>query len=283
MRTITTLLFACAFAVAATPASAVLYNWNTVGTMSSAVSGAITFTSTSGGLTLTARAYSTPNYDIGANPVAPQFNIDGAWVAANIAAYGGGIGVSNLVTPDSLVEGASPNDAIDNYGVKDIVVFELPGVFDPAAFKLGWAHTDSDVQAWVGGAGLGSGYNFNQVCFSGCANTLSSLGFVDIGAGMPVVSGGTASPGGASSAGGVNVPTGVDASFNTVSTGRYIIMSGNLGLGSITAENDYFKISALSASKIGGAPVPGSLLLLIAGIFALVGVRKASAPQRLAL
>ncbi len=283
MRMLVTVALFAGLASLGTPASAALYTWNTTGNLSpgngtGCAGGAAckaTFTSTSGGLSLAARAYSTPIYDS-----TQPFNISGNWVEAKIGLYSGGIGVSNLVSGDATAESSSPNHAMDNRNVKDIMVFELPtGVWDPESFKLGWASTDSDIQAWVGGNDIGAGFDFRNVCFSGCsgtAQTLTALGFSDIGSAIPVASGGTQSPGGASAAGGVNVPTNVAVPFATTQTGRYLVMAGNLGQGSITGDNDYFKISQVVANKLPGVPAPGSILLLGLGLFAL-GVARARA------
>jgi hypothetical protein len=261
------LFLALAAAIAAAPARAALYTWNTTGSISpgsgtACAGGAAcktTFTSTSGNQTLTARAYSTPVYD-----TTSPYDVSGKWIEGRIALYSGGLGVANLVGSDSSSELNAPEHAVDNEGAKDIVVFELPtdGSWNPESFKLGWMSTDSDVQAWVGGGSLGANYDFRNVCFSGSScTTLSSLGFVDISAGIPVVSGGTQSAGGASVAGGENVPTNASAMFNTTQTGRYLIMSGALN-----EANDYFKISQIVAGRV---PVPATLVLLATGLLAL--------------
>ena len=266
MRTTSMLLFAAVMAMVTTPAGAELYTWNTTGSLNpgsgASCAGGVackaTFTSTIGGQSLVARAYSTPVYD----PTSP-FNISGNWVEARIATYGGGIGIANNNSSDTASEGSAPEHAIDNNGVKDLLVFELPaGAWDPESFTLGWLDTDSDVQAFIGGASLGAGYDFRNVCFSGCTGsvqTLTSLGFSEIGSGD----------------GFVNVPVNTATSFNTTSTGRYLIMSGNLGQTSITADNDFFKLSQLVANRTGNTvPITGTILLMMLGLTALVGVRS---------
>ncbi len=248
-------------------ATAALVTWNTTGALNpgagtSAANGCaggieckVTFTS--GGETLTAKAYSTYNvYTSGSTN-----NINGNWIEAQIALYSGGIGVKNMRSGDTG-EGLSPEHSVDNDQIHDIVVFELPnGVWDPAAFKLGWIQGDSDVQAWIGGSNLGANYDFRNVCFQNCATgsalTSAALGFSEI---TTITGGGT------------NVPLNTSTSFNTAQTGRYLVMSGNLGTGSVTGFNDMFKISSISASTVK-VPLPGSILLLGLGLGVLTLVR----------
>jgi hypothetical protein len=256
----TALLLACV-AVAASavaPAFGAMYTWNTTGAINpgsgTACAGGqackATFTSTSGSQTLIAKAYSTP-----VNDTSAPFNIDGKWLEARIAAYSGGIGVANTVVGDVTSESGVPEHAVDNQAVKDVVVFELPaGAWDPEFFKLGWLQTDSDVQAWVGGSSLASNYDFRNACFSGTGcSTLASLGFTEI---TSTITGN-----------GNDVPLNTATNFNTASSGRYLIMTGALGVNNVSADNDFFKISAISATKLPpGVPAPSALLLLGLGL-----------------
>ncbi len=291
MHVLIKLLLSAALVLGGNAAFAALVTWNTTSTgtlnpgSGTACAGTVkcktTFTSTAGGQTLTAKAYSTPTLYTNVNPTSTAGN----WIEAQIAVYGGGgIGVKNMVTGDAL-ESNEPEHAVDNNQIHDVVIFELPaGVWDPESFKLGYANGDSDVQAWVGGAGLAPDFDFRNVCFSGCtggASTLASLGFNDISTGMPAVVGGTPSPGGASAPSGVNVPTGVAAPFATTKTGRYLVMSGNLGQNGISGFNDAFKISQISAMH--SVPVPGSLLLLVLGLALLTFVRARPLARRVAV
>src|SRR5688572_13251285 len=227
MRFVSALAFAFAF-MGINSAGAALWNTNAGGV--SCGTGCKTFTSTIGGLTLTARAYSTPLYD-----ATTAFNVSGNWAVANLNVYSGGIGVANMINneglnnDDTVLEGTSPGHSVDNKNVKDIVVFELPnGVWDPEFFKLGWTNGDTDVQAWIGGGS--TAIDFTKVCFTGCApggnELVADLGFTDIGSTMPIVpvsgAGSYASPGGASALGGYNVPLNSQANFNTTKTGRYL-------------------------------------------------------------
>ena len=267
MQLISMLGVVAAVILGANSAAAALFSWNTTGSLepgagTAAANGCaggveckVTFTS--GGQTLTAKAYSTYNvYTSGSTN-----NVNGNWIEAQIALYSGGIGIKNLRAGD-LGEGTQPEHSVDNDQIHDIVVFELPnGVWDPEAFKLGWIQGDSDVQAWIGGSNLGANYDFRNVCFQNCATgnalTSAALGFSEI---TSITGGGT------------NVPLNTSTGFNTSQTGRYLVMSGNLGTGSVTGFNDMFKISSISASTVK-VPLPGSMLLLGLGLGVLTLVR----------
>lgn len=273
-------------------ANATQYTWNTGGSLSpgsgtdcagpGTVKCKTTFTSTSGGLTLTAQSYSTH---------ATSGTGSANWDEANIATYSGGIGISNVHDSNDT---SVPYHAIDNSGVKDVLVFELPTgyTWNPNAFKIGWEYTtaegkpnsfsaDSDVKAYIGNtepAGGGS-FDFRNACFSAtnCAGTtLASLGFTDITPGIPVVSGGTMSPDGASAAGGQNVPANVSVPLNTLNTGRYLVLSGDL-----TSSNDFFKINQLIANGVTQVPAPGTLALFALGLLLLFRFRGHSRPASL--
>ena len=255
-----------ALALGANSATAALVTWNTTGALEPGAGTAATngcaggveckVTFSSGGQTLTAKAYSTYTAYGAVNPT----NINGNWVEAQIALYSGGIGIKNLRSTD-LGEGTQPEHSVDNDQIHDIVVFELPSVLTPEAFKLGWIGGDSDVQAWIGGADLGANYDFRNVCFQNCASgnalTSAALGFSEI-TGMPN--------------GGANVPLNTSTNFNTAQSGRYLVMSGNLGTGATTGFNDMFKISSISAGTVK-VPAPGSILLLGLGLALLSFVR----------
>ena len=257
-------------------ANATQFTWNTggsldAGTGTSCAGGVAcktTFTSTSGGLTLTAQAYSTD--------VTPSGGAN--WDEAKIATYSGGIGITNVHDSNDT---SVPYHAIDNSGVKDVLVFQLPTGFtwNPKAFEIGWEYTaangkpatftaDSDVHAFVGNTTpTGSSFDFRNACFSTTkctGTTLASMGFTDITSGIPAVSGGTASPGGASLAGGLNVPANVSVPLNTLNTGRYLVLSGDF-----SSSDDFFKINQFVANSVTKVPAPGTLALFALGLLLL--------------
>jgi hypothetical protein len=257
-------------AFASNSAVADTYTWNTTGNLNpgygTACAGTVacktTFTSTIGGKTLTAKAYSTSTiYPVGTNPTTVSGS---SWIEAQIALYSGGIGIKNTKTYDAN-EAYEPEHAIDNDQIHDILVFELPdGVFDPNAFKLGYLNGDSDVQAWIGGSNLASNFDFRNICFTGCADSTKNL--ATLGGGFSEITG----PAGN---GFTDVPVNTSTDFNTTKTGKYLIMAGNLGQGTVSGYNDAFKISQLSSNTVK-VPVPGSLLLLGLGLTLLTFVRS---------
>ena len=286
MRTLMMIGFAVVAALMATSASALLSTWDTTSTGTGTISGNV-LSVTVNGITLKARAYSTsasfapnvPNAYATSTSTSANFAgyttatngadftginsvVKSAWQSASIATYTGGIGVSNSVNPDTVV----PQHAIDNNGAMDVVVFELPKGTDWDSFKINWDQVDSDVQAWVGGDSLAAGYDFTGVCFvAGCASTksLASLGFVE----APNTGGVATSPNGGAF---VNVPLNTSETLSSDQTGRYLIMAGDLGLGSVTTGNDFFKISSVSATAgLKILPEPGSIALLGLGLAAL--------------
>jgi len=270
-------LAAVTAATFAIPAQAALWEWSfpSAGCDNVAV---CSFNSTFGtsSQTLKIHAFSTPTLATSGG-LAPQ---TGNWKAGKIYNYDGNLGITNTVAND-IGEGGSPEHAVDNNQVYDIMIFELPKGFewDIEAFRLGWAHEGegcgtgcpsgaADIQAWFGGGE--STIDWTQVCFSGCTGTAKTLtGTGATALGFKDVTDYMLSPAG--SPGDNNVPAGYKIPFDqTVSAtqnGRYLVMTGALG-----QKLDAFKPEMIKAdgNKI---PLPGTLALLGLGLFGLVTFR----------
>jgi hypothetical protein len=214
------------------------------------------------------------------------------WVTANLFNYSGsGFGISNRVGGDTN-EGISPEHAVDNDQVYDLIVFELPQVtgqtWDFEAFQLGWASENgngvsADVQAWFGGSSLGANYDFTKVCFSGCTGTAKTLtGAGATALGFTDITGGIASAGNGSclaSTGGNDVCENANAIVNSSATGNYVVMSGRLG-----DVLDAFKPEMIQAKLVpggpgGNTPLPGTAYLLGLGLVGAISLRRRQAPR----
>jgi hypothetical protein len=258
------------------PAAAV--TWSTqngtagtgTGTICNGLSCQMSFTS--GSDTIKVRAYSTQT--IAPSPNAGSaVSSTGTWATGTITNQGSsGFGITNRF--GDLSEGISPEHAVDNQQIRDIAVYELPASvngWNISQLGVGWWANDNDVQVWIGGANLGADYNFQNVCFSGCANPANnltgagSLGFTDLG---------VFNIGGAAGAAGTT---------NIVSNavGRYIVVAGASG----DANMDAFKLSTISANVCtpgtpncgtppNNVPLPGTIALLGAGLLGLGLARR---------
>lgn len=235
-------------------------SWTTTNSVALGVTGGSIYCSTttcaasSSGLTgsvIQMSAYSTPT----SGSPTPE---NGNWIDAKIAIYGGnGVGISN--TLQSTTETSTPQHAIDNRTVNDILVVDFgSNNWDVSSFSLGYACTiDSygtgcsgstvNVSAWVGGS---AAIDFNTVAFSGSGSSATLPGFQALTL--------SNDPGG----------TGTKAD-STSYVGRYLVISGDLG-----GTSSAFKVSGLSAVQVTvpppqGVPAAGTLPLLLIGTLAL--------------
>ena len=226
------------------------------------------------GSVISMRAYSTPT----ATTTNTSPGESGNWLNAQIAIYGGnGVGISNTVSGGggAVGETGTPQHAIDNYGVNDILVIDFgTNNWDVSSFSLGYActmvtpatgsscagTTSVNVSAWVGGT---SAINFNNVSFTGTGAAATLAGFTALNL--------SPDPGGS----GIRTETPA-----TSTLGRYLVISGDLA-----GYTDSFKVSGVVASQgsTGQAPIPGTVPLFALGLLALAfAYRRRLVPIRVA-
>lgn len=213
------------------------------------------------GSIMTMSAYSTPG------PAGSPTPDTGNWVNARIAIYGGGgVGISNNEQGNSTETGW-PQHAIDNNGINDILVVDFgSNNWDVSSFSLGYTckmnssgtscwGSNVNVDAWVGGT---SPIDFTTVAFSGSGS----------GAVLPGFSALSLSP----DPGGPGLRTNITADPQPL--GRYLVIAGTLG-----SSTQAFKVSGISANQISEPPsgqvsLPGTLPLLLSGLFGLGALRR---------
>ena len=238
-----------ALALAAfTPAASadiIEFSWNLTGDSAPTGVHQRTFTSAQSNPSsvLTARAYATGNNDGTGNIV-----------ARNLGLYSGGLGVSGGTDSTS-----SPNHALDNVGVNDLILFEFAaGGYNPKSVTIGWKQGDADIQLWVGGPNS-AGLNLVTACAGGNCDIseLASMGFS-----VPALQY-------------TDLAVGVPQLLSTTLTGRYLLVAARFEGGDISGgDDDYMKISSVVA-KVSRVPEPATAGLLLLGLVALGRSRKA--------
>jgi len=218
------------------------------------------YTITVGGQSVLVRAYSTKTTAGGQSGTFSS--------AAEVKVFSEGFGVDNKGGPSGTQDGGEasfPEWGVDNAGLYDLLVFELPNAgMTLEGLGLGWAEdaAGTDISVFFGGNALGAGYNFSNACFTGCANsgsgasaigllTSTNLGFtrVDLD----------------------NVAVGSPINPGIVAKGQYLAVSGSLLPPPHSQGDDKFKVNMIKASK---APLPGTLALLGLGLVGLGYTRR---------
>ncbi|MGA7178345.1 MAG: exosortase-dependent surface protein XDP1 [Thiobacillaceae bacterium] len=262
-----------AFLICGTEAHAVI-NWTYGGSSTSSTPGN-TVTSTAGGVTATAQAWSntndgTPN-DVGSGSAATaaSYKLETAYLGV----YSGGLGVNNQdgtsigsATGDAGdLAGTAPEHAIDNNQRYDSVLFSFSGAaVNLTSMTTGYVSGDSDFTVWY---------------YTGSGNpslTLANGTYGNLGAGWNLLGSynGGSTPGATliSNSAGIYSSYWLIGAFNNVADTSSTLSAGN----------DYFKISGLSGTQCTsangcgpkGAPEPGTLFLMSAGLIGLTRIKR---------
>jgi hypothetical protein len=176
--------------------------------------------------------------------------------------FGGGLGAGG--------EG-SPQHAVDNVGPDEFIVFKLPSdTTRPLSLKIGFKDVDADITTWIGGK-LGDASNDHDalaLLLSGTfswnqGNTLvNDHGYVQQTF--------------------LDVPTNTAQVFSNNAAGRYLIIGArHEGTSTSDGGEDKFKLLSVAADQPTQIPLPGSIVLLGAGLVgaAIVRRRRATEPR----
>jgi PEP-CTERM motif len=229
-----------------------------------------TFKSTVGNIPLNAEAYY-----VSTNATSSKLN------AANIEEYvGNGIGVTsqstaavkytgdqNLVGSPSFVEdvGNSPGHTIDNQGVYDMVVFQLPSSnFDVTQIALEtfsssqYSSGAADFTVFAGGNSAADALSLAGFAGVTLAQLTSTYGFTEI-----------------------SYPSSGNGTYNINPnnlTGRYLIVAASLAN---TKRNDDFKIASIAGTTLlTKVPEPSSITLLLVAALSMFYLWRRRAPVR---
>jgi len=177
-----------------------------------------------------------------------------------LATYDQGLGVTTTAYPSNECSGCSPEHTLDNVGLKELIVFQLPGDnWDPQSVSLYpfGSSQDTDVTFYVGGtyAQFGGLAGFHGKTLTDLVDPTKDYKFKTYDDTTDTTGQRTV---------GVGAPT---------TTGRYLIVAA--WLHDATPE-DHFKIGTVAAKSGGGTsvPEPATLSLLTFGICAVGAYRR---------
>lgn len=257
-----------------TPAMAgpVTINWDlSAGILTGGDTVGNSYTFSHGDHSLIARAYATT----GSSNASP-------FEEARINLLPTGLGVSSAGEINAKgVNAKKAYPELDNDGEHELIVFEYQYIGEDqnhlfTGFQLGWIGTDSDLEVWVGGGSLASGYDFSGARF----DSLTTLDLADLGFSKLDLFN--------------DVPEDTFQSFVPGVTGPYLIIAPSTVSGSGAGSSgdggghDYVTISQISGTvtveddDITGPqaiPEPGTLLLSAIALLGLATVSRRRARQ----
>ncbi len=167
-----------------------------------------------------------------------------------------GVGITNPVSGDS--ESSSPNHAVDNVNNRDFLLLDFGQLMDFSSFSIGWKDSDGDLSFMFAPTNWNMSANPLYDTATGLSNGTSITDL--IGASWKrqdyenVATNST-----------INL---VNSTYTTAPRSRYVLVSGQLNS---TDLDDAFKFKTITGKVV---PLPGTLALFGAGIFALGWQRR---------
>jgi len=230
-----------------------------------------TISKTSGTVMVTAQAWANTNDgtvgSLGSNSSdAAKITAENAYKleTAYLNVYSGGLGVKNQDASGSSSvgdqnDGTSPEHATDNNQRYDSVLFKFDSAIDLNSVTIGWWTVDSDISVLryngVGDASNQAGKTYAQLLTSGWSLVSQNA---------------------SSTATTKNLDGSATSSY-------WLIGAANSLLGTtMDGTGDYVKISTIAGTKANGAPEPGTMLLMGAGLLGLARMSRRNPARSLA-